>query len=619
MADETGVEREAQWWAEWFEVDYSWEGLTAHVIQGGGLHGEATLQDYWRRDPATGRRRTDAALRAAGELAEFDGRLWHIVHLPPQDAAGLSRSWKADPEHLDWVRVSDLLAARLAMSREARGHFEFEEWVPEGPDGRALLDGGVLRAVLSSPDAGPDPIHLSCAQAWIGRLDGSGRRFGAGVSFDHAIFSGPVHFEGAYFTGAAGFYGASFLSCVSFSSATFSCAIKFEDLDFLALVDFDGAVFSGKVEFTNVTFHETRFGGAKFNDELQVSESIFLETVVFGLMHVCERASFYNLVFSSACDFILARFSGSVDFSRVVFHHLVEFSAAIFEKDLFFSAPSESFGFEASARADFSSAVFEGAVVFRSTIAEPERGFAGAFYAARFLDIADFSNAVAPDQAGRLAAAFEETQFERVLILTDGSDRQARAYFHRLMAPGPAGKPCRDRDARLRRLEAGCRTIKIAMGKARDELREQRYYRFQLRARQQRSDIDRWEKAFGWLYGVTSDFGSSLWRPLVGLAVLVLFFAVVIYWPWMAWLGLRDIDGPGGVFVALNQSLRTLSPFNLLTGPGMTAAGGSPTTLFEVNPAVTFGARIVSGLQSILSGVLIFLFGLAVKRRFQIS
>ena len=99
----------------------------------------------------------------------------------------------------------------------------------------------------------------------------------------------------------------------------------------------------------------------------------------------------------------------------------------------------------------------------------------------------------------------------------------------------------------------------------------------------------------------------------------MLVFAVAVYWPWMDWLNIKDTDGLGGVFVALNQSLRTLSPFNLMAGTGVPHSGAQPTSLFEVNPAVTFGARLVSGLQSILSGVLIFLFGLAVKRRFQIS
>ena len=41
--------------------------------------------------------------------------------------------------------------------------------------------------------------------------------------------------------------------------------------------------------------------------------------------------------------------------------------------------------------------------------------------------------------------------------------------------------------------------------------------------------------------------------------------------------------------------------------------------LLAVNAAVALGVRLATTLQSILSGVVIFLFALAVKRRFQIS
>ena len=49
-------------------------------------------------------------------------------------------------------------------------------------------------------------------------------------------------------------------------------------------------------------------------------------------------------------------------------------------------------------------------------------------------------------------------------------------------------------------------------------------------------------------------------------------------------------------------------------------AGAAWQSLFVgVNPAVTVLVRSISALQSILSGVLLFLFAVAVRRRFQIS
>jgi hypothetical protein len=82
-------QRKNDWWDAWWAADYSWAGLAKHKIRDqGGLHGEKTLQDYWRRDPETGVVRHDAAMIAAGEVVEFDGRVIHITHLPPKLKGG---------------------------------------------------------------------------------------------------------------------------------------------------------------------------------------------------------------------------------------------------------------------------------------------------------------------------------------------------------------------------------------------------------------------------------------------------------------------------------------------------------------------------------------------------
>jgi hypothetical protein len=71
----TRQEIEAAWWARWRAQDFSWAGLARKPLGAnlmgkmhGGLHAERTLQEYWRRDPASGAVRDDAAMEAAGEL-----------------------------------------------------------------------------------------------------------------------------------------------------------------------------------------------------------------------------------------------------------------------------------------------------------------------------------------------------------------------------------------------------------------------------------------------------------------------------------------------------------------------------------------------------------------------
>ncbi|MBU4433830.1 MAG: pentapeptide repeat-containing protein [Alphaproteobacteria bacterium] len=614
MAEESREEREERWWRDWFDADYSWDGLAGKEILGGGQFGEVTLQDYWRRDPTTGKPRTDMALKSAGELIEFDGRWWHLAHLPPQEP-----SWKADLKAQEWRDLDALLAERVAVATETQRALGFYGgalvWNPEGSDGRARLDGSVLGPCLIRAHDGAGQVSLSCHRtAFLVDGDFEGVKFGPGADFSNATFSGEASFYRATFSGDARFYSAAFLREASFYSTAFSAIAGFDSATFLGEAGFEGAAFSGEASFDSATFSdEARFDGA-----------IFSGSAGFGCTTFSGEASFNDVMFSSFASFNGASFSGCASFDSATFSGYARFNSATFSGDArfnsaIFKAPVHFSGvFREVAR--FHNAVLQGPVTFSAAIAAPEQDFARAFYGARFSGIADFSGAVREGQGGRMAAAFAEAQFEKALILTDGLDGVGSAVFHKALLKNTTyGAEGKLRNERLATLESGCRVVKIAMGKARDEVREQAYYRLQLRARQQRSDIDGWEKAVGWLYGVSSDFGSSLWRPVLGLGLLVLVFAVVIYWPWMAWLNIKDVRGPGGVFVALNQSLRTLSPFNLLTSPGLVASTGAPASLFEVNPAVTFGVRIISGLQSILSTLLIFLFGLAVKRRFQIS
>lgn len=612
--DMTVEAHETRWWAEWRAANYGWEGLARKPILGGGLHGEATLQDYWRRDPISGVLRADAALKKAGELVELDGRWWHVVHLPLRGAGGVT--WKADPEHVAWTLLADLVAARVLAGRETGGRFAVPSWRPDGPDGRARLDGGVLGGALNHPDLAGHPIHLSCEDAWIERWNGGGCEYGSGAAFQRAVFSGDTRVYGATFSGDARFDGAIFAGEASFDGARFSGDASFYRATFLGHASFYRAIFSGLSGFFYTAFFAdasfdnaalsgaARFDNARFSGEARFDNANFQGGARFDEVTFSGDASFHRTVFADDTGFGGAKFAG-----------VVGFDAASFDKRLVVWAKGLSFG--PQARVSFRHAVFKGPVQFSATIAEPERSFAGTFYAARFLDIADFSGAVGPRQAGRLAAAFGESQFEKALILTDGSDRKARAYFREKILAGALGEHDAARDERLAQLEAGCRTIKIAMGKARDELREQRYYRFQLRARQHRSDIDRWERSFGALYGLVSDFGSSFSRPLIALAALTVAFGL-IYWLWAAWL---DVAGGGGFWHGQSLALAgVFRPFALLA-PEAIAKTKAPwsSILLAVNPAVALGVRLVTTLQSVLSGILIFLFALAVKRRFQIS
>ncbi len=81
----------AHWWERWWSADYSWYGLDHKTLgadaapweESRGPHGEESLQAYWRRDPGTGRERSDEEMEEGGELIRApDNTLWHLAHVP---------------------------------------------------------------------------------------------------------------------------------------------------------------------------------------------------------------------------------------------------------------------------------------------------------------------------------------------------------------------------------------------------------------------------------------------------------------------------------------------------------------------------------------------------------
>jgi hypothetical protein len=608
MVEETGsaADNEARWWADWFEADFSWDGLSKFIIPTGGLNGERNLQEYWRRDPATGISRDDAAMRDAGELIDFDGRTWHLAHLPPRDRTGSTASSKANPDHPDVARLNALVATRIAAGVETLGTHNALGFRVSGPDGRALLDGAVLWSSPNHPQGVASPLHLSCCRAWLRQADLRNFKFGPSADFSKATFTGDANFARATFTGHAVFYRATFTGDANFYRATFTSD-----------AGFNGATFKGDARFYSATFKgDARFRNANFTGDANFSDAIFTGDV-----------RFYDATFKGDAVFWGTNFTGDAVFSSATFTGDANFSDAIF-----------------TGNAVFKAAVFLKPLTFVANIANPQRQFMGAFLSTRFAGLADFSRAGGEGRGGLLAAAFGGAQFEKGLILTDGLDREADQLFPDLLqgtrdaaradlAREKKGRkengeafrwPERikfhreARDRRLIELESGCRTLKVVMGAERDEVREQRYYRYQLRARHRRSDVFWLEKLFGGLYGLTSNYGSGLLGPLLSLGLLT-FASGLGYWAWADHLGVAGEAGfPEGQSFALSVVFK---PFAVLAAATSDPSVKDwwPVAMMNVNASVAWGLRVVTTLQSLASGVLIFLLAVGVRRRFQIG
>ena len=157
-------------------------------------------------------------------------------------------------------------------------------------------------------------------------------------------------------------------------------------------------------------------------------------------------------------------------------------------------------------------------------------------------------------------AAFDGAVFDRPLLVTEPG-RDANRHFASAVAAAAraAGDDATavaaadydaDKDeladergaaARFAALEGGLRTLKLAMREQGDHLREQRFYRYELRARRHNPATPVWEKVASLVYGWSSDYGNSIARPFAWLLALIGVFAIV-YGLWGAAVEVAGAD-----------------------------------------------------------------------------
>jgi hypothetical protein len=443
----TDITKNPEWWAEWFDADYSWEGLAKLEDNGTPVHPwegwvvvdearcvpkdeatsddtkrtrPATLQDYWRADPQDNWRLRDVATlnreRKGEPIAELvggddtpDGRTWHIAHLPAADAETRETTWKSLLDDPRWGVVQRLLQTRINAARETR--FMHGEFI-EGPDLCAQLSGCVLCQTLPTAEGEGSIFHIRANQsAHLGNCDYRLAQWGPRANFESAIFAGYANFRDARFSGKADFERASFSSTADFQRARFSGYALFYHANFSGRVAFDHASFSDDAAFYRASFSDSAaFRSASFSGD----------------------AGFRGASFSSYTDFISASFSGNTVFESASFSGNADFKSASF-----------------SGNADFESASFSGNARFHS---------------ASFSGNADFESASFSDDTG-----FQSASFLRGLNLQRGTaPAQPAGQIYRVGAEGH--NPASLTRGEKGRLEAGDFALTLTTGAARREM-----------------------------------------------------------------------------------------------------------------------------------------------------
>lgn len=575
------------WAARWRGRDYSWSGLAAKAWRGWAVAPDgrvmesadapegsrpATLQDYWRDEEVC--------------LIEGDGVRWTRAHCPTQWRDG-SPSPKAQWGEPERAAFAALLSTKLGEAGQTafEGANLLRDFV--GVDRRAQFHGCVFFGAPVHPDPPIGPYS---------------------VRFEGALFTENVRFNSAAFVGDAVFTNAVFGAEANFTRASFKGEASFHGAQFAKSATFDGADFGGEAGFEHAGFHR----GARFES------ATFQEGARFEHLQVEEYTGFDNTIFAKMARFDNARLTNS-HFNRAKFEADARFEGAAFSGEL-----------------DFRHTTFMRPALFVGAKVPAQAAlFSAAFRGARFADVADFTGA-----GTHFIAAFDAVMIERKLLLDTPGESAAEWEFVRMILPGLVGSYEKSsRQGRgayeqlLKELEGGCRAIKVAMGRDRDEAMEQRYYRFQLIARRKQKGTPVAEKLYSWLYATFSDYGMGLWQPFATLLALTLGFGA-LYWGWGEGLrgwphgfspipnGAIDQEAWDALLLSANNVFR---PFGVWSSEFHTSFGaGWVKDFLSAFDAPNEGGqrlaiRLTATLQSILAVVLFFLFGLAVRRRFQIG
>lgn len=688
---------EQEWLDGWWQLDYSWAGLSdnKHAIRlveqrgdsycftgedfvpdnGPDLSGsvsliDATLQDYWRQDPNSGALRDDEAMKAAGELEECDGTLFHIAHLPLKTKSG-QPTWKANLKDQKWEQLESLIARRVAAATVATViELEGSHYAK---DNRAQFQGTVLRRASAHPQGRENPLHLNCQRTvYVGSDEQSGGfisggidysicTFGHNACFYDALFLRRANFTGASFSGNTVFDQAVFGKGAIFAFAKFSGDVAFRRAYFFETGIFSQAVFSRNADFSNSRFYEgSLFDGCLFSAIAIFDHTLFSGKMVaasWGLtLYLDEKtvvishpgrtcaddqrraanrsynrgcASFFRCVFKGNVRFVSAGFHGDCHFDETTFADDARFWEAQFEGGM-----------------DFSSATFEKTASFENvTWPMAARHWHRAFNRARFLGSAQFQTA-SGNNGFRAMAAFDGVVFNDEVILdwpcettaddafdsqykatgeaarTDAEER-AKAEFDRRKRANAGNETAalvterekreceRDcRDVRLRELERGCRALRQAMEKASDKPRERIFHRYEMSVRTSQNSMLWPEKVVAFLYRWLSNYGDSIGRPIAWLLFILLPVFGIAYGLWGAAVSCAD-----SIWTLLRDGLTVSSARLFPIGPWNIDKNQLHRVLSMNSPAF-FPA--VAAVESILGTILIFLIALAIRRRFQI-
>ncbi|MEM9938165.1 MAG: hypothetical protein AAF768_04920 [Pseudomonadota bacterium] len=509
-----------------------------------------------------------------------------------------------------------------------------------------------------------------------GKADFSSAGFSGNAYFSSAGFSSEAYFDSAGFSGNAYFSSAGFSGNAYFSSAGFSGNAYFDSAGFSSEAYFDSAGFSGNADFSSAGFSGyAYFSSAGFSGDAYFDSAGFSRTADFESVGFSGNAYFRSAGFSGEAYFESAGFSGDAVFSGQ--GNGVESDPVEAALDLNLSddratgtyKQPKSSGWIARRsfpRAYFQDAQFLGRALFDNrdfhvaTSLEGKDTFDGAvfFRDAVFhngdlhrgipLTRTEFDVALTP-QARTLGAVSDEAlqRLHRAACLSMDDDDPNRDFTAWRQAKAEQLSQGNERLAKesayYQRLEDAFRTLKHKMEDRRDRAQEARFFKLELRARRMRRDkfVSVWDRVLSDMYSGISNFGTSSLQPLIVLFLILTPGFILVYWacmhlPYGLFFGAGTLPTGPTFGESASFTIGRLFPFGPWTQPDACSGMGQmldPLNSVELGecqkvegfqerrfgPGTPIGVRLLASFQSLTAIALVFLSGLAIRRRFQIN
>lgn len=439
-------------------------------------------------------------------------------------------------------------------------------------------------------------------------------KFGHAANFKNAKFADSINFSNSEFGEAATFAETSFDGVASFDSVRFGDWANFSNAQFAEIVDFSRAIFGGWANFNGSQFAaDAFFVGAQFSDQAEFMGGQFGGKVRFSNAVFRSDARFDGAQFSTDSYFTNVRFDQKVSFvgqdwtalNRHYGNRYAERKSWAIDRGM---SPS-SF-----ARTIFDGTTFEGRADFNGRVLKQPTRFSTL---RRDLDSLRLQIKGEKSQSNTHAVFDFDTPIERA-----GSPAHFKTvpHFHNAELhqdttfDGAIFPEATGDETAIR----AYRTLKLAFSKQQAIREEQLFFRLEMLEEAARES---WQKRWLYkLYSCVSDFGFSIWRPLLVLIVLPAVIALLLYASLCLssppGLGLRIMaDAPDLMRQWLQFGLINMSPF-----PNSESLKDLREALFGGNDsAIKMVAWGIETAQKLLALIGYFLMGLALRNLFKMK